>query len=243
MGTSSRSLRGLIVGAVFASSAVATVVWCSSMASGMAMPGNWMMSMAWMRMPEQTWLGAAASFICMWALMMIAMMLPAIAPVLLGHRRPLRVALAYFAVWTGVGAAIYPLGVALAMLEMRSNAVSRAVPIASACVIVAAGAWQLTRSKLRALARSRDRACCAIGRRPSGRDAWADGLRLGARCVRCCAAPLAVLVAGGVMAISVMAAVFVAITAERWAARPRAVVRAAGVAAIVAGVGSAIGWR
>jgi hypothetical protein len=35
--------------------------------------------MAWMRMPGQTWPGAAASFLGMWVVMMVAMMLPYLA--------------------------------------------------------------------------------------------------------------------------------------------------------------------
>src|SRR4026207_357981 len=61
---------------LFAASAAVTIVWCASMSAmgEMAMPGGWMMSMAWMRMPGQTWPGAAASFIGMWIVMMMAMM-------------------------------------------------------------------------------------------------------------------------------------------------------------------------
>ena len=44
------------------------------------------MSMAWMRMPEQTWLGAALSFLGMWVVMMVAMMLPSLVPMLLRYR-------------------------------------------------------------------------------------------------------------------------------------------------------------
>jgi hypothetical protein len=44
----------------------------------MPMPGGWTMSMAWMRMPGQTWPGAAASFLGMWVVMMVAMMLPVV---------------------------------------------------------------------------------------------------------------------------------------------------------------------
>ena len=66
---------------LFAASAAVTIVWCASMAEmdGMPMPGGWTMSMAWMRMPEQTWLGAAASFLAMWVVMMVAMMMPSLA--------------------------------------------------------------------------------------------------------------------------------------------------------------------
>ena len=114
---------------VFAASAAATIVWCAAMAGGMAempMPGGWTMSMAWMRMPGQSWLGAAASFMGMWLVMMVAMMLPSLAGMLMSYRRsPHRLGRArlwatmlagagYFAVWMLVGAAVYPLGIALA---------------------------------------------------------------------------------------------------------------------------------
>src|SRR6266446_4672853 len=74
---------------LFAASAAATIVWCASMSAmgEMPMPGGWTMSMAWMRMPEQTWLGSAASFLCMWIVMMVAMMLPSLAPMLWRYRQ------------------------------------------------------------------------------------------------------------------------------------------------------------
>ena len=46
----------------------------------MVMPGGWTMSMAWMRMPGQTWAGAAASLLAMGIVMMVAMMLPSLIP-------------------------------------------------------------------------------------------------------------------------------------------------------------------
>ena len=69
---------------LFAASAAVTIVWCASMSAmdGMTMPGGWTMSMAWMRMPGQTWLGAVASFLGMWVVMMVAMMLPTLVPIL-----------------------------------------------------------------------------------------------------------------------------------------------------------------
>jgi predicted metal-binding membrane protein len=73
---------------VFAASAAVTIVWCASMSAmgGMPMPGGWTMSMAWMRMPGQTWPGAAASFLGMWLAMMVAMMLPSLVPMLSRYR-------------------------------------------------------------------------------------------------------------------------------------------------------------
>jgi predicted metal-binding membrane protein len=73
---------------IFVAGMVATVLWCSSMSMGeMPMPGGWTMSMAWMRMPGQTWPGAAASFLGMWAAMMVAMMLPCLVPMLWRYRQ------------------------------------------------------------------------------------------------------------------------------------------------------------
>jgi hypothetical protein len=61
---------------LFAASAAVTIVWCASMSAmgEMPMPGGWTMSMAWMRMPGQTWPGDAVSFLGIWVVMMVAMM-------------------------------------------------------------------------------------------------------------------------------------------------------------------------
>jgi predicted metal-binding membrane protein len=85
---SDRSSEAAFAGAsalLFAGSATLTIAWCTSMSAmgGMPMPGGWTMSMAWMRMPGQTWPGAAASFLGMWVVMMVAMMLPSLVPMLL----------------------------------------------------------------------------------------------------------------------------------------------------------------
>jgi predicted metal-binding membrane protein len=79
MGPIPRPLRGLSTAIVFAAAATTTVWWCASMGSGMRMPGGWT---AWMRMSGQSWACAAIGFVAMWALMMISMMLPSLAPVL-----------------------------------------------------------------------------------------------------------------------------------------------------------------
>src|SRR5262249_51989288 len=144
---------------LFAASATVTVVWCASMSAmgGMTMPGGWTMSMAWMRMPGQSWPGAAAMFLGMWVVMMLAMMLPSLVPRLwrcrvavagTGERRlgwlTTLVGLAYFFVWTAFGMAAFPLGAALAAIEMELPAVARAVPVAAGVVVLIAGALQFT---------------------------------------------------------------------------------------------------
>jgi len=214
--------------ALFVASAAITIGWCASMAAmpGMSMPGGWTMSMAWMRMPEQTWPGAAASFLGMWTVMMVAMMVPSLAPVLWRHRlalgdggdrrvaaHSLLVAAGYFLVWSAQGALLFPLGVAVAAATMRWPLLARAVPPGVAIVVLGAGVLQVTPWKARHLA------CCRRLPRPK-RDApsaWQQGLRLGLHCSACCAGLTAVLLVVGVMDLAVMAAVTVAITAERLA--------------------------
>jgi hypothetical protein len=52
---------------LFVVSAALTTLWCASMSTmgDIPMPGGWTMSMAWMRMPGQTWADAAATFLGM----------------------------------------------------------------------------------------------------------------------------------------------------------------------------------
>src|SRR5262249_56409959 len=125
--------------------AALTITWCASM-SGMGempMPGGWTMSMAWMRMPGQTWPGAAASFLVMWVVMMVAMMLPSLFPMLWRYRQALcrtgelrlgrlaaLVGVGYFFVWTVLGIVAFLLGVALAEIEMQQPAVAGAWAVA-----------------------------------------------------------------------------------------------------------------
>ena len=232
---------------LFAASAAGTAVWCGSMSGGMPMPGGWSMSMAWMRMPRQSWLGAAAEFMGMWVLMMVAMMLPSLTAMLSTYRRSLvgagrprlgvLTAIAgagYFLVWTAFGAAAYPVGVALATAEMQWPALARTVPAATGLVLLAAGLVQLSPWKVRQLCRCRDWPAPPPPAEPGA--AWRHGLRLGVRCGLCCSGLMAVLLVAGVMDLGAMAAVAVAVTLERLAPWPRAAARAIG--AVVVGAGA-----
>jgi len=248
--TSGRAFFGVSV-LLFVASATVTVMWCSatSAMSEMAMPGGWTMSMAWMRMPGQTWLGAAASFIAMWIAMMTAMMLPSLMPMLSRYRQAIRttgtkhldrltalVGAAYFLVWTMVGIVAFPMGVALAAIEMREPILARTVPFAVGALIVIAGALQFTSWKARHLA------CCreAPGRgRKLPADAgtaWRHGLRLGLHCSYCCAGLTGILLVIGIMDLRAMAGVTAAITIERLAPAGERVARAIGVVIACAGL-------
>ncbi|HXU04300.1 MAG TPA: DUF2182 domain-containing protein [Polyangia bacterium] len=238
---------------VFVASAAATIAWCASMSASamgdMPMPGGWTMSMAWMRMPGQTWPGAAATFLGMWIVMMVAMMMPSLVPMLRRYRRAVGAAGAsrlgrlttivgagYFFVWTLFGVAAFPVGVALAALEMRQPALSRAVPIAVGVVVLLAGFLQLTAWKARHLA------CCRAtpgdGRtlRADARTAWRHGLRLGLHCSTCCAGLMLILLVIGVMDLRAMLVVAAAITIERVAPAGERVARGTGAVVVVAGL-------
>ena len=234
---------------LFTASVTATIVQCSSM-SGMGempMAGGWTMSMAWMRMPGQTWLGASASFLGMWLVMMVAMMLPSLAPMLWRYRLAaaatgetrldrliVLVGLAYFFVWTVIGTAAFALGVALATFEMRWPVLERSVPIAVGVVVLIGGALQLTAWKRAELA------CCreapGSGRVPADAGtAWRCGVRLGVHCSCCCAGLTAILLVMGVMDLRVMAVVTAAITLERLAPWGERLARATG--GVIVGTG------
>jgi predicted metal-binding membrane protein len=232
---------------LFAASAAATIVWSASMSAmgEMPMPGGWTMSMAWTRMPGQTWSGAAASFLGMWVVMMVAMMLPSLVPMLWRYRQAVGrtrlgrltvlVGAGYFFVWTVFGMAAFPLGVALVAIEMQLPALARAVPIAIGVLVLTTGFLQFTAWKMRHLA------CCreAPGRcRTLPADAgtaWRHGLRLGLHCGHCCFGPMAILLSLGVMDLRTMAVVTAAITVERLAPAGERIARAIG--AIVVGAG------
>lgn len=232
----------VVAALLFAVSSAVTIAWCGSMAAmdGMPMPGGWTMSMAWMRMPGQTWAGATVTFLGMWVVMMVAMMLPSLVPMLSRYRaavadrgaRTVLVGLGYFAVWTAIGVAVFPLGVAWAAATMADPTLARAVPAATGVVVVLAGGVQLSAWKARRLA------CCRAGgvpAAPGAAGAWRHGLHLGLECARCCAGLTALLLVLGVMDLRVMAVVTTAITAERLA--PGGVHVARGVGALLAAAG------
>lgn len=236
---------------LFAASAALTVAWCGSMSSmgNMPMPGGWGMSMTWMRVPGQTWSGAAASFLAMWIVMMLAMMLPSLVPMLRRYRQaiagksPARlggltaiVGAGYFLVWTLAGLALFPLGVALATLEMEFPAFARAVPVLAGTVVLIAGAVQFTSWKAHHLTCCREAPALACTLSSDSGTAWRQGLHFGLHCTLSCANLTAILLAIGIMDLRAMTAVTAAITAERLAPAGHNVARAVGACACAAGL-------
>jgi len=180
--------------------------------------------------------------------MMVAMMLPALVPMLSRYRQAVAgsgeaslgrltilVGAGYFFVWFTVGMAVFPLGVTLVAIEMEQPAVARAVPIAVGVIVLIAGVLQFTPWKAHHLA------CC---REIPGRGrtlpadastAWLHGLRLGLHCIHCSAGLTATLLVVGIMDLRAMVIVTAAITAERLAPSGERVARVIG--AVVNGAG------
>jgi predicted metal-binding membrane protein len=201
-----------------------------------------------MRMPGQSWADAALTFFGMWTVMMVAMMLPALTAQLWRYREAFGnldntrlngltalVGLGYFAVWSALGLAVFPIGAALATLAMQWPDLARAVPLVMGAIVVLAGAVQFSAWKARHLA------CCRA--RPAhaalpidAASAWRYGVRLGRHCSYCCAGLTAILLVVGVMDLRAMAVVAAAIIVERMAPAGKRVARAIGAVTIAVGL-------
>jgi len=236
---------------LFVTSTALTIFWCASMPAmrGMPMPGGWTMSMAWMLMPGQTAIEATASFLAMWVVMMMAMMLPSLVPMLWRYREAvgwrgesrlgrltLLVGVGYFFVWTLFGLVLFPLGVALAAWEMELPALARAVPVAVAVVVLIAGGLQFHPWKAHHLRRCREAPGPGRTLPADTGTAWRQGMRFGLHCGLSCANLTAILLVIGVMDPRAMALVTAAITAERFAPAGEFVAQVIGVVVVGAGL-------
>jgi predicted metal-binding membrane protein len=240
-----------VTAVLFAASTATTVGWSASMSAmgGMPMPGGWTMSMAWMLEPGQGWPGAATTFLAMWAVMMMAMMLPSLVPALRCYRETVGktsvrhigrltvlAGAGYFFVWTAFGIVAFPLGLAAAAVEMRQPLLARAVPVTIGVIVLIAGALQFTTWKARSLACYRAASVCGSRLPAGGRAAWRHGVRLGLHCGHCCANLTAMLLVVGVMDLRAMSVVGAAITVERLDRVGARAARAIGTVFVAAGL-------
>jgi predicted metal-binding membrane protein len=243
---------GVVAAAVFALAAMATLAQHASMAAmgGEPMPGGWITSAAWLR-PCGWGAGRTfAAFAGMWGAMMAAMMLPVLVPVLWRYRQGIGPQAAarsawlvmvagagYFAVWMAVGALVFPAGAALMGAAARLPALARAMPFLAGTVVLTAGVLQFSGWKARRLACCRHAATGRCAPRAEAGVAWRHGVRAAMRCGACCGNLMAVALAAGMMDLHAMAAVTVAIAAERLApSGGRVAARIAGCVAVGAGI-------
>jgi predicted metal-binding membrane protein len=222
-----------------------TVYFIGSMGYEMGMPGGWKMSMMWMRMPGQTWFLAALSFSIMWLAMMVAMMMPSALPMFLKTRRQWHslcyMASGYFTIWLIAGFGIYVLGVAFNNAVMRSEFLSRAVPLLSGASLIAAGTVQFTRWKMKHLLRCRSPFGCAITC-PQDETGFRLGCKQGVACCICCSSLMITQLVIGIMNPLVMVVVAIVIAAEKLLPQPVVIARLAGITAILAGIMMTIHW-
>jgi predicted metal-binding membrane protein len=199
-----------------------------------------------MAMPSMTrWHGAElTALVAMWAVMMVAMMLPGAAPMILlfaGTMRR-RVArrepavptavflLGYLLAWTGFSVLAGSAEWALHGAALVSPATMRAVPPLAGVLLVAAGVFQWTPLKRACLAHCRSPLhFLSTGWRDGAGGALAMGVRHGLYCVGCCWLVMALLFVAGVMNLAWVAVLAAFVLVEKVAPAGDAVGRAAGV--------------
>lgn len=192
----------------------------------------------------------AATFV-MWAIMMVAMMMPSAAPMVLlftsiTRRRRARsdpaapaglFVLGYLVVWTGFSAAATLAQWGLHEAALLMPGVTATLPAVSGALLIAAGAYQWTPWK---------RACLSYCRSPLGfitaewregaRGALVMGLRHGTYCLGCCWLLMALLFVAGVMNVVWIWVIAAFVLVEKVLPAGRAISLAAGPALVAWGI-------
>jgi predicted metal-binding membrane protein len=197
------------------------------------------------RMPNDM---AAPAFLAMWVWMMVAMMFPAIGPVVLAHRKvvgsrnegalpTVGFVAGYLLAWTVIG--LVPLAAFLAFRNLPMTAADGpALRLLAGSALVVAGVYQFTPLKNTCL-----RACRSplgfvmthdFGTGATG--AFRAGVSHGAYCVGCCWALMSLLVIVGLMNLSWMVALAVIFFAEKNWRYGVVLTKVAGVSIICLGV-------
>jgi predicted metal-binding membrane protein len=188
----------------------------------MDMGGGHIMAM----LPEWT-LGYAAIVFVMWAVMMVAMMLPSAAPVVLlaasldrqhgaSAGRSTLFAAGYLVVWLGFSLGATALQYALDMAGLLSESMGIANRLLAAGVLVAAGIYQWTPLKQTCLTRCRSPIELLVRYwRKGSPGAIIAGVEHGAFCLGCCWMLMALLFVGGLMNLAWIAAIALLVLIEK----------------------------
>jgi predicted metal-binding membrane protein len=207
-----RPVATAIIAALVGCAAVAWLVIAQQAASMAAMGGMAMLG--------------AGLFLTTWVVMMVAMMFPAVAPMVLTHTGVVRArgegamgtvafVVGYLAVWTAAG--LVPLGAIQLLGSSIAAPVEGWLPHLGGAILVLAGAYQFTPLKTACL-----RACRSpvdfilshdfgVGTSPAAR----TGISHGVRCLGSCGALIAVLAVLGLMNLVLMAVVAVVFFLEK----------------------------
>jgi predicted metal-binding membrane protein len=191
-----------------------------------------------------TALGTFGWFLAVWVVMMAAMMFPSVSPTVALYARmtqqrsplsPLLFTAGYLAVWSGVGAFVFAVAVAV---DANTDflAWDRAGRWVAGATLVAAAVYQMTPLKDVCLGKCRSPLGFLLG---TWRDGWRGALQMGAKngawCVGCCWALMASLFALGIMSVVWMAVVAGMIALEKLVPWRR--VASYGTAAVLLGLG------
>jgi len=201
--------------------------WISAMAldmhGTMAGPAAWMMTAGW------DWPHLLLLF-AMWSAMMVAMMLPSVVPALLQFARiidrepdarcsALRTAAfaaGYVFAWTLFSLAATIALRALTRAQLLTPVMEPAMPAFASALLLSAGGYQLLPFKRRCLSSSRSPAAFAAYRpRPGMTDAFRTGTGHGLSCLASCWVLMLLLFAGGVMNLTVIAALTLLVLFEK----------------------------
>jgi predicted metal-binding membrane protein len=182
-------------------------------------------------------------FVGMWAVMMAAMMFPAVGRVAAGGailaERPRTVGRApgvlvfgagFLLPWAAYGVLAFLALLGTPRLVEASPEVAKWLGVG---IFAVAGLYQFTPWKLRALEHCR---MLHVERRAAVGADFGAGVRDGAICVGCCWALMTILIAVGVMNIPAMAGLAMVIFAEKILPRPKVIAGVAGAAFLVLGV-------
>ncbi|MBA1146610.1 DUF2182 domain-containing protein [Ectothiorhodospiraceae bacterium WFHF3C12] len=187
----------------------------------------------------------------MWAVMMVAMMLPSASPMILTYARvrqqrdahggttvPTWVFVAgYLGVWVGFGvlAAVAQWG--LHQSALLSSAMGKVGPLLAGGLLVTAGAFQFSGLKEACMTRCRTPLSFLMTEWRDGTyGALVMGVRHGAFCTGCCWALMLLMFVGGIMSLAWMAALTLYFLAEKLLPRPELVGRVTGAGLVAGGL-------
>jgi predicted metal-binding membrane protein len=203
---------------------------------------------AWM-----PWTGIEAALIfVMWVVMMVAMMMPAAAPMVLTYVRINRqrapvssrfgtdaaFLLGYLVLWGLFSLAAATAQWLLHTATLLSPAMASASPVFSALLLIAAGFYQFAPLKSACLAKCRSPMGFLMSEWRNGvRGAFIMGLRHGLYCLGCCWLLMVLLFVAGVMNLLWIALIALAVLAEKVLPFGVWVSRALGVALTAGGIG------
>lgn len=216
------SRDSLIVAFALASAAILAWMWLLKPSSG---------AMAGMGQPPLS-AGYLVPTFAMWAIMMVAMMVPSVAPMILLHARidkaasaferaahSLLVAIAYLLVWV-VFSATAALAQALLVQAGAVSAMSLAVNqrYAAAVLLLVAAAYELTAAKRLCLDKCQAPMLFIFNHwQPGAAGAFGLGLKHGLYCLGCCWALMLLLFVGGVMNLAWVALLGIVVLGEKYA--------------------------